>query len=105
MGLLSNHQQKMKYLVLLACAVAFASALTLREAELRKQFNNFKIEHNKHYSNAAEEQARFLVFKENYLSMERHNKMGHKWQKGINQFSDLTPQEFQANHLNGHINL
>lgn len=37
--------------------------------------------------------------------MEEHNRAGHSWKMGINQFSDLTEEEFKTIHLNGYTNL
>ena len=39
---------------------------------------------------------RYDVFKANLKKMEGHNWSGAKWTMGVNQFSDMTEAEFQA---------
>ena len=39
---------------------------------------------------------RFNIFSENLKKYEEHNKSGASWNMGVNQFSDMTEAEFQA---------
>ena len=48
------------------------------------------------YENAREKAHRFGIFSENLREIRRHNLSGASWKKGVNQFSDLTAEEFRA---------
>ncbi|KAG5674826.1 hypothetical protein PVAND_004772 [Polypedilum vanderplanki] len=62
-------------------------------------FQYFKTKHSKTYHNKTEEQNRFKIFSENYLFIKKHNKRFQKgletYELGINQFTDLTRDEFR----------
>lgn len=51
------------------------------------------------YKDAAEKERRFKIFKENVEYIEHVNNAGNrKYKLGINQFTDLTNEEFKASH-------
>lgn len=63
-------------------------------------FDEFKAEYQKSYEKVGEEQYRRYVFFRNLENIELHNADPHKtYTQGINQFADLTPQEFEALYL------
>jgi len=45
--------------------------------------------------NKVEHDLRFAIFKRNLDKIKAHNKQGHSWTMGVNQFSDMTPDEFR----------
>jgi len=47
------------------------------------------------YLNKVEHDLRFKVFKQNLDKITAHNKQNHSWTMGVNQFTDMTPLEFQ----------
>ena len=51
-------------------------------------------QHQKVRSSLAENAYRLNVFYKNVLEIESHNKAGHSWTKALNQFADLTHEEF-----------
>ena len=60
-------------------------------------FMNYVSEYRKSYASQDEFTARKEVFKNNYLAIEKHNKDGDQsWKLGVNMFTDMTQQEFQA---------
>ena len=61
------------------------------------QFSEFIKSYNKEYSDT-ELVTRFSVFKNNLQKIEDHNSEGHSWKMGINQFADLTADEFKIKH-------
>jgi hypothetical protein len=72
------------------------------EDHAEQQFNIFKLKFNKSYVTKEEHDYRFGVFKENLKFVEEMNKLNkaaHKnYELGIQEFSDLTLQEFSATH-------
>jgi len=86
----------MKLAVILAVAVlavASVSATRLGELEYQNLFIRFVKEHNKVY---AHDQffVRFNIFKANVDLINAHNAGSHSYTMGINQFTDLTRDEF-----------
>merc|ERR1711972_1305501 len=78
-------------------------ALAFPEDEYaRVQFAKFKMEHQKVYKTRAEHESRFQVFAENLKKIAAHNNAGHCYTLGINQFSDLTQEEFKGQYLGGY---
>ena len=65
-----------------------------------KDFTLFKDRFNKVYSDE-EVDSRFEIFKSNVISIIEHNIVpGQNFTLGVNQFSDLTPEEFKALYIN-----
>ena len=61
------------------------------------QFSEFIKSYNKEYSDT-ELITRFSIFKDNLQKIDVHNAAGHSWKMGINQFADLTADEFKIKH-------
>jgi len=53
------------------------------------------LERTEGYLNKQEHDLRFEVFKQNLDKIEAHNKQNHSWSMGVNQFSDMTNEEFR----------
>ena len=61
---------------------------------------DFKQKFNKNYENSNTEIRRYEIFLEKLKRIEEHNKNGkHRYKFGINQFSDLSSEEFHKIHL------
>merc|ERR1712045_27265 len=86
------------FLTLLSC-IAAASASTLLQA----QWSKFKADHAKVYSSPAEEALRRSIFAQNVAKIEEQNRSGQSWKSGINQFTDLTKEEFVSTYASGKI--
>lgn len=63
----------------------------------------FEVKFNRTYATPEEEQERFNIFKTNYERIQEHNKKYEAgevtYSQGINQFADLTHEEFKSRHL------
>jgi cathepsin L len=79
-------------LAVLALAVV---ASALRESEYQSQFIRFVQDHNKNYA-TNEIFDKYTTFKYWVDYVARHNAGNHTWEAGINQFSDMMPEEFAA---------
>lgn len=80
-------------IVSLAAAAALAHAATMT-------FSEFKVKFNRAYANSTEEAYRARVFAETAAEIEAHNSKGTEtYRLGINQFSDMTHEEFKATML------
>lgn len=67
-----------------------------------KEFTNFQERFSKKYSNLKELEERFAIFKENFINIINHNSdVNQNFTLGINQFSDLTSDEFHHLYLSG----
>nr|XP_047127625.1 cathepsin M-like [Hydra vulgaris] len=58
------------------------------------EWRRFKIKFGKFYSNDDEEKSKYLIWKMNNENIKIHNSENHSFEIGINQFSDLTHEEF-----------
>ncbi|KAJ8959298.1 hypothetical protein NQ318_021984 [Aromia moschata] len=70
-------------------------------SKLEDQWRDFKTKHGKKYESDEEEARRFEIFKEAVAKIEEHNKKYEEgkvtYTMGINQFADLTQEEFKKN--------
>jgi hypothetical protein len=83
---------KVVFAVTLICLAALAAARS--EADIRAQWDQFRVEHGKFYASAAEEDRRFHVFAENLAQVDRRNFEDSTATYAVNKFSDLTLDEF-----------
>jgi hypothetical protein len=67
------------------------------EEEMRLIFVEWKAKMGKTYSSAGEEERRYATFKDSLRRIDQHNAAGiHSYRLGLNNFSDLTQEEFSA---------
>jgi hypothetical protein len=90
----------MRAIVVFAILAVAVSALRISEEVYQSEFTEFVAEFDKSYS-AAEFFKRYSIFKQNYFNIVEHNNGNHSWTMGVNQFSDLTAEEFEAIYLTG----
>jgi len=68
-----------------------------------EKFKNFRNSFRKYYDTFEEEVIRFQVFRENLQIIDEHNKdLTQNFTMGINQFTDLTSQEFKEQYVSGY---
>jgi KDEL-tailed cysteine endopeptidase len=74
----------------------------LNEGDEWKQFTNFQERFSKRYNTMEEMETRFQIFRSNLRNIVLHN-LDHtqNFTMGINQFTDLTPQEFKDQFVGG----
>lgn len=100
-----------RLLFVVASFFAAVSSQSLRKRELNtfltegdewKQFSNFQERFSKRYETFEEMETRFQIFRSNLRSIILHN-LDHtqNFTMGINQFTDLTPQEFKDQYVGG----
>ncbi len=61
----------------------------------------WRAAHNKHYASPEEEHAAKAAFADNVAYIRQHNSGNHAYSLGLNQFSDLSPAEFERLHASG----
>jgi len=67
-----------------------------------KEFTNFQERFSKRYSTIQELETRFAVFRKNFIGILAHNAdFSQNFTMGVNQFTDLTPEEFKAQYVGG----
>ena len=74
----------------------------LDDSDEWKQFSNFQERFSKQYETFEEVETRFQIFRTNLRNIIIHN-LDHSqnFTMGINQFTDLTPNEFKAQYVSG----
>ena len=83
-----------KYLIIIAIVSLVACDYSEEESIIFKKLQKFIKKYNKKYDSINEFFARYLVFKNNILSIKSQNL---SFETGITQFADLTQQEFKKN--------
>jgi C1A family cysteine protease len=90
----------MKAFALLAGCTSYAAATPADKPDYNSMWLQFKGDYNKQYdSNGGDEQKRFEVFKANVDIIEEHNAKKLSYRLGVNEFTDLTWDEFSSTHL------
>jgi C1A family cysteine protease len=79
-------------------AVALLVACVFAAVDRKAQFEAWLQQNNKAYS-GLEFGRRLAIFSDNAALVEKHNNEGHSWELGLNEFADLTHEEFLATYL------
>lgn len=89
-------------IIILVCTIKsymIMESLSLSKSVVDEQeFKYFILTYNKNYR-CKEFEERFKIFAENIAHIRLHNSLGHDWILGVNQFSDLSPEEFKSLYL------
>jgi C1A family cysteine protease len=83
---------------LFAALAVCGYAVNISEDEYLYQFSKFMVAHNKDYSRA-EYSHRYNIFKSNYAMITEHNLAGKSWTLAVNEYADLSWDEFRAQKL------
>jgi C1A family cysteine protease len=90
----------MKLFVAIALAVAVSAIAPLSNSEYEYLFTSWVNEYEKSYE-TAEFFNRFNVFKANLDTIREHNAKNESWTMGMNEFGDMTWEEFRASYVGG----
>merc|ERR1711924_124605 len=82
-----------------AVGASLAALAAADKADYEAMWLKYKNDYNKDYTGNAEEQAKFEVFKANVDIIEEHNAKMLTYWLGVNEFADLTWEEFSSMHL------
>jgi len=88
----------MRAVIVVALLAVVVAAYT--ESEYQTQFLEFTRTYNKQYP-TNEVFARYNTFKYWVNFVAKHNAANHTWEAGINEFSDMTPDQFYNMYLTG----
>jgi C1A family cysteine protease len=67
-----------------------------------KEFTIFQDRFSKRYSSIQELETRFAIFRKNFIGILAHNNdLSQNFTMAVNQFTDLTPEEFRAQYVGG----
>ena len=76
-----------------------ASSRSYSEESMSIKYEKWIAQHGISYENEEVKEARFQIFKDNVRHIEKHNQEGnHTYKLGINEFADLTNEEFLAKY-------
>jgi len=89
---------------LVSALAATASRVTKSPSvsQLELEFQEFELfaqSFNKQYSSEQEKLQRFEIFRDNLAYIRAFNSREKSWKMGVNQFADLTPDEFRSMYL------
>jgi len=84
--------------VAIVSLVLVAAECDLREEQLQSDFVGFMQQYDKVYA-ADHMFSRFNIFKANLNIICQHNMANHSFTMGVNEFTDMTNEEFMATHL------
>jgi len=89
----------MKLLISFICLLLIIHSNVCTETSVQLAFAKFKVDYNKTYLDKIEEAYRNGIFAASFAAISKHNKeyeLGeHTWTMGVNQFADLTHEEFE----------
>ncbi len=82
------------------CMYAGNSTTTMQPGRLPvEDFNQYKADFKKEYASVEEELKRFSNYVKSVITVEAHNALNLPYKFGINQFSDMTKEEFKKNYM------
>lgn len=79
-----------------ACALGALAARDLADQAMAARHEQWMAKYGRVYVDAAEKARRFEVFRANVAFIESVNSQNHKFWVEVNQFADLTDDEFRA---------
>ena len=86
----------MKLTLILSILLVGAFCADVKVQLMKDLFQQWKVQHNKQYAFGLEEAVRFEIFAQNYLDILEFNAQGDSATLALNQFADLTSDEFGA---------
>jgi len=72
------------------------SILRAEQTDYVNEFNDFVQVYGKSYASKDELVKRFGIFIDNLDAINQHNSEGHTWQMAVNEFADMTYEEFRV---------
>jgi hypothetical protein len=96
-----THVEPERFLDNIEGALGLDDKVEISEKEFEQEFMEFIAEYAKSYANSFEFNQRFRIFKDNYQQIVNHNlnEEEHGFSVGINEFADLTLEEFKKTRL------
>jgi len=85
--------------VMAAVVAAGKLATASTPVSLEGEFDSFSSSFSKTYSTQYEKDLRLAIFKANYRYVQEHNANGLSYTLAVNEFADMTPEEFHASRL------
>jgi C1A family cysteine protease len=86
-------------LLILGTWISQAMSRTLLEAALAKRHEQWMAQYGRNYADSVEKEKRFKIFKDNAGFIDKfNNEVNHTYKLSVNEFSDLTNEEFLASH-------
>jgi C1A family cysteine protease len=92
----------MRAVLFLALVAVVCARVHIRHSEYQNEFVKFVNEYNKVYDSVETTFSRFAIFKDNLNKINDINAANLTWWAGVNEYSDMTEEEFLATHT-GHV--
>jgi len=84
-----------KSLIAIICIVATVALVAHNLSYASDEFDSFVAVHKRNYNSVEEYEFRRNIFMNNLDYIEEFNSQGHTWWLGVNQFTDMTDEEFR----------
>ena len=86
-------------LLILGTWISQAMSRTLLEDSLAEKHEQWMAKYGRNYADSVEKERRFKIFKDNVEFIDKFNNEGNRTYKlSVNEFTDLTNEEFVASH-------
>jgi hypothetical protein len=93
------------FTIIVLASITAMLLLNMKPAHQPSEFQQWKAQHGKTYGSTFEESYRERVFRQNIAQIEVHNAdASQTYQRGVNQFTDMTQEEFVAQYLTLKVN-
>ncbi|KAM7446020.1 hypothetical protein ABFA07_005629 [Porites harrisoni] len=89
------------FIVLLLCLLPFVSGEIIKFREYEEHWYSWKSYYERKYETDAEEEVRYAIWRDNLRKIQQHNSMGYSYTLGLNQFGDLTQDEYLCDNFRG----
>jgi C1A family cysteine protease len=95
--------QALVILALCAAALAMPHGVRVNTNGSEMSWEEFKVAFGKAYATQEEHDARARVYAENVRMIEYHNSLNLTWTLGVNEFADMTREEFNTQYVSSKL--
>ena len=100
---LNKHSYIKENVIIFICHIILSSGTKLDINGARDRFSSYVREYNKKYDSYFEHEKRLSIFAASLMEIEEHNAKNLSWIKAINEFSDMTVEEFRKKYDGGYV--
>nr|BAW35427.1 cysteine protease [Drosera adelae] len=104
MAFTNTFHQFLLFAILLCIGLSsFQSSAISHEPSMVKRHEEWMVQHRRTYKDNVEKERRFQIFQKNVNLIEAHNKKNKSYSLSVNQFADLTDEEFEKMYASAKV--